>query len=183
MGKLRSIVTSRKFNLALPWIAGLVLAIGVAAFIQSRTDTGAPKETFQNEPVQDVSKQPKAVPVPQEARKAAVTFLQTAVARKNLAKAWTVAGPGIKAGQSYKSWLRGEISVVPYPGESMDKAPIKVDWSYHDSIGLSIALLPKKGSTEKPQVFNMELKKAGNRWVVDSWVPYAPPAVPADLNQ
>ncbi len=183
MGKLRSTFSSRKFNLALPWIAGLVLAIGVAAFIQSRTDTGAPKETFENEPVQDLSKQPKSVPVPQEARKVAVTFLQTAVARQNLAKAWTVAGPGIKAGQTYKDWLKGDISVVPYPGESMDQAPIKVDWSHPNSVGLSIALLPKKGSPEKPQVFNMELTKTGNRWVVDSWVPYAPPAVPADLNQ
>jgi len=183
VGKLRSILTSRKFNRALPWIAGLVLAIGVAAFVQSRTDTGPAKETFENEPVQDVSKQPKSVPVPQEARKTAVTFLQTAVARKNLAKAWTVAGPGIKGGQTYKSWLKGDIAVVPYPGESMDKAPIKVDWSYPDSIGLSIVLLPKKGAGEKPQIFNMELKKAGKRWVVDSWVPYAPPAVPADLNQ
>ena len=183
MGKLRSIVTSRKFNLALPWIAGLVLAIGVAAFVQSRTDTGGPKETFEQGKPTDLSKQPKSIPVPQEARKAAVTFLQTAVARKDLAKAWTVAVPGIRGGQTRKDWLRGEIAVVPYPGESMDKAPIKVDWSYHDSIGLSIALLPKKGSTEKPQVFNMELKKAGKRWVVDSWVPYAPPAVPADLNQ
>jgi hypothetical protein len=183
VGKLRSIVTSRKFNLALPWIAGLVLAIGVAAFVQSRTDTGAPKETFENRPVQDLSKQPRSVPVPEEARKTAVTFLQTAVARKNLAKAWTVAGPGIKGGQTFKSWMTGEIAVVPYPGASVDKAPIKVDWSYRDSIGLSVALLPRKGSTEKPQVFNMELRKAGKRWVVDSWAPYAPPAVPADLNQ
>lgn len=183
MGRLRSTLTSRKFNLALPWIAGLVLAIGVAAFIQSRTDTGSPKETFENRPAQDLSKQQKSVPVPQEARAAAVTFLQTAVARKNLAKAWTVAGPGIKGGQSYKDWLKGDIAVVPYPGESMDKAPIKVDWSYPNSIGLSVALLPKKGSSEKPQVFNMELKKAGKRWLVDSWVPYAPPAVPADLSQ
>lgn len=180
---MRSILTSRKFNRAMPWIAGLVLAVGVAAFVQSRTDTGSPKETFENAPAKDLSKQPKAVPVPQEARKAAVIFLQTAVARKNLAKAWTVAGPGIKGGQTYKDWLKGDIAVVPYPGESMDKAPIKVDWSYPDSIGLSIALLPRKGSTEKPQVFNMELTKAGRRWVVDSWVPYAPPAVPADLNQ
>lgn len=183
MGKLRSTVSSRKFNLALPWIAGLVLAIGVAAFVQSRTDTGSPKETFENKPVQDLSKQPNSVPVPQEARKAAVIFLQTAVARENLAKAWTVAGPAIKGSQSYKDWLKGNIAVVPYPGEAMDKAPIKVDWSHANSIGLSIALLPKKGSPEKPQVFNMELKKAGKRWVVDSWVPYAPPAVPADLNQ
>jgi hypothetical protein len=183
VGKLRSTVTSRKFNLALPWIAGLVLAIGVAAFVQARTDTGSPKETFENGPPRDLSKQTKSVPMPQEARKTAVTFLQTAVARKNLAKAWTVAGPSIKGGQSYKNWLKGEIAVVPYPGESMDKAPIKVDWSHPDSIGLSIALLPAKGSAEKPQVFNMELKKAGKRWVVDSWVPYAPPAVPADLSQ
>ena len=29
----------------------------------------------------------------------------------------------------------------------------------------------------------MELKKTGKRWVVDSWVPYAPPAVPSDLSQ
>jgi hypothetical protein len=183
VGKLRSIVTSRKFNLALPWIAGLVLAIGVAAFIQSRTETGAPKETFENRAADDRSKQPKSVPVPQAARQTAVTFLQTAVARKNLAKAWKVTGPGIKQGQTYQSWLKGEISVVPYPGDSVDKAPIRVDWSYPDSIGLSVALLPKKGSSEKPQVFNMELKKSGKRWVVDSWVPYAPPAVPADLNQ
>lgn len=180
---MRSVLTSRKFNRALPWIAGLVLAAGVAAFVQARTDTGSPQETFENKAVDDRSKQPKSVPVPQAARRAAVTFIQTAVARKDLAKAWTVTGPGIKQGQTYKSWLQGEISVVPYPGDSVDKAPIKVDWSYPDSIGLSVALLPKKGSTEKPQVFNMELKKSGKRWVVDSWVPYAPPAVPADLSQ
>ena len=183
MSKLRSTLTSRKFNLALPWIAGLVLAIGVAAFVQSRTDTDKPKETFESGQVDDRSQQQKSVPVPTEARKAAVTFLTTAVARQKLAKAWTVAGPGIKAGQTYKSWLKGNIPVVPYPGESMDKAPIKVDWSYPNSIGLSVALLPKKGAGEKPQVFNMELKKSGNRWLVDSWVPYAPPAVPADLSQ
>jgi hypothetical protein len=183
VGKVRSILTSRKFNRALPWVAGLVLAIGVAAFVQSRTDTGSPKETFSNEPVQDVSKQPKSVPVPTAARKVAVTFLQTAVARQDLRKAWAVSGPGIRQGQTYKDWLKGEIAVVPYPGASMNKAPIKVDWSYPKSIGLSIALLPKKGSSEKPQVFQMELKKSSGRWFVDSWAPYAPPAIPDDLAQ
>jgi hypothetical protein len=179
VSKVRSVLTSRKFNRALPWIAGLVLAIGVAAFVQSRTDTPEAKETFEQGPVVDVSKNPRSVPVPQAARQAAVTFLQTAVARTDLRKAWTVSGPGIRQGQSYQDWLKGEIAVVPYPGESMNKAPIKVDWSYPNSIGLSIALLPKKGSSEKPQVFNMELKKTGQRWVVDSWAPYAPPAVPS----
>jgi hypothetical protein len=182
VGKLRTIVTSRKFNLALPWIAGLVLAIGVFAFIQSRTDTGGVEDTPVGKP-DDRSKNPSSVPVPVAARKTAVTFLQTAVARQDLAKAWTVVGPGLRQGQTKKDWLKGEIAVVPYPGESMDKAPIKVDWSYPKSIGLSIALLPKKGSTEKPQVFQMELKKSSGRWFVDSWAPYAPPAIPDDLAQ
>lgn len=181
MGKLRSVLTSRKFNLALPWIAGLVLAIGVAAFIQSRTNTGGPEDTPVGKPV-DNSKVPKSVPMSQEARQTVVTFLRTAVARKDLAKAWTVVGPGIRQGQSYQSWLKGNIAVVPYPGESMDKAPLKIDWSYPTSIGLSVALLPRKGSSEKPQVFQMELKRTGQRWVVDSWAPYAPPAVPSDVN-
>lgn len=182
MSKLRSILSSRKFNLALPWIAGLVLAIGVIAFIQSRTDTGGTPDTPVAKP-DDRSKQPKSVPVPTAARKVAVTFLQTAVARQNLKKAWTVSGPGIRQGQSYRDWLKGEIAVVPYPGASMDKAPIKVDWSYPNTIGLSIALLPRKGSSEKPQVFQMELKRSGKRWFVDSWAPYAPPAIPDDLAQ
>jgi hypothetical protein len=182
VSKLRSFVTSRKFNLALPWIAGLVLVIGVAAFVQSRTSTGGPEDTPVGKP-DDRSKNPKAVPVPKAARQVAVTFLQTAVAREDLAKAWTVVGPGIKQGQTYKDWLKGEIAVVPYPGAAMDKAPIKVDWSYPKSIGLSIALLPRKGSTEKPQVFQMELKRAGKRWFVDTWAPYAPPAIPDDLAQ
>jgi hypothetical protein len=182
VSKLRSILSSRKFNLALPWIAGLVLAIGVVAFIQSRTDTESTPDTAVGKP-DDRSKQPKSVPVPTAARKVAVTFLQTAVARQNLKKAWTVSGPGIRQGQTYSDWLKGEIAVVPYPGESMDKAPIKVDWSYPNTIGLSIALLPRKGSSEKPQVFQMELKRAGKRWFVDSWAPYAPPAIPDDLAQ
>lgn len=182
MSKLRSVLSSRKFNLALPWIAGLVLAVGVIAFVQSRTDTGGPPDTPVGKP-DDRSKNPTSVPVPAAARKTAVTFLETAVAREDLKKAWTVSGPGIRQGQTYKDWLKGEIAVVPYPGDSMEKAPIKVDWSYPKSIGLSIALLPKKGSTEKPQVFQMELKRSGQRWYVDAWAPYAPPAVPDDLAQ
>ncbi len=182
MSKLRSIVSSRKFNLALPWIAGLVLAIGVVAFIQSRTDSNSVPETPVGKP-DDRSKNPTSVPVPQAARQTVVTFLQTAVARQNLGKAWTVVGPGIRQGQSRRDWMKGEIAVVPYPGESMDKAPIKVDWSYPKSIGMTIALLPKKGSAEKPQVFQMELKRSGGRWFVDSWAPYAPPAIPDDLAQ
>jgi hypothetical protein len=181
---MRSTLTSRNFNRALPWLAGLVLVLGVAIYFQSRTETGRAPQVFEAGEVQDRSRTPRSVPMPAAARRAAVTFLRTAVAREDLATAWTVAGPNVRGGQSREEWLK-EIGVVPYPGESMDKAPIRVDWSYPRNVGLSIALLPKRGSGEKPQVFQMELRRLGaaKRWVVDSWVPYAPPVVRDSLNQ
>jgi hypothetical protein len=183
--KVRSLLASRKFNLALPWIAGLVLAVGVAAFIQSRTETAKAPEVFEEGQVQDVSKNPKTVPVPKEAREAAVTFLRTAVLRKDLATAWRVSGPSIKQGMSFKEWMTGNIAVVPYPAAAVDKAPIKVDWSYPKDVAMEIVLLPQRGSSDKPQVFHMGLKKVGKgegRWVVEYWSPYAPPAIPDTID-
>jgi hypothetical protein len=181
VSKIRSVLSSRKFNLALPWIAGLVLAIGVAVFIQSRTNTGDEPEVFEQGQVKDVSKNPKTVPVPEAARKVAVTFLRTAVVREDLATAWRVSGPSIRQGLTLKQWMTGNIAVVPYPAAAVDKAPIKIDWSYPKDVAIEVVLLPKKGSNDKPQVFHMGLKKLGSgpgRWVVEYWSPYAPPAVP-----
>ena len=185
MRRIRSLLSSRKFNLALPWIAGLVLAVGVAAFIQSRTDSGKAPEVFEEGQPTDVSKNPKTVPVPQAARRVAVTFLRTAVLRKDLARAWQVSGPSIRQGQTFKQWMTGNIAVVPYPGAAVDKAPIKIDWSYPKDVAMEVVLLPQKGSSDKPQVFHMGLKKVGKgegRWVVEYWSPYAPPAIPDTIN-
>jgi hypothetical protein len=182
---VRSALSSRTLNRALPWIAGLVLAIGVIVFIQSRTHTGSQPETFSKKPARDVSKQPKNVPLAREARRVAVRFINTAVARKNLAAAWEISGPGIRQDLTRKEWLTGNIPVVPYPAGAVDKAPIKIDWSYPNDALLEIILLPRDGANEKPQVFFIGLKKLKNgrgRWVVDSWTPYSPPAIPAAVD-
>ena len=161
-----------------------MLAIGVAAFVQSRTDTGSPKETFENEPVEDLSKQAKSVPVPQEARKAAVDVPPDRRGAQEPRQGVDGRGPGHQG--------RADLQELAEAARSRSSRTPASRWTRRrsrstgripNSIGLSVALLPRKGSTEKPQVFNMELKKAGKRWVVDSWVPYAPPAVPSDLSQ
>lgn len=181
MNTFRSMLSSRALNRALPWIAGVVLLAGVIAFWQSKTDSKSAETPLSGKPAQQV-KNPKTVPLSPEARTVAVKFIRTAVARENLDEAWKISGPQIRAGTTYKQWLTGDIAVVPYPADAVDQVPIKVDWSYANTAGLSIALLPTSGSSEKPQVFLMELKRLGTgadrRWVVDAWVPYAPPAVP-----
>jgi hypothetical protein len=79
--------------------------------------------------------------------------------------------------------MRGNIAVVPYPVDEVERIPVKIDWSYRKSAMLEVALLPKEGSAEKPQVFLIGVKRIVKgkrvRWVVEYWAPYAPPAVPA----
>jgi hypothetical protein len=130
----------------------------------------------------DVPKAQVPAPVSVEARKVAVRFVQTAVARKNLAEAWELVGPNLRGGLTREEWLTGNNPVVPYPISELDVAPYKVDYSFEDSATLEVALLPKKGSTTKPQIFFLGLIKVGEgasaHWVVDNWVPRSSPVVP-----
>ena len=112
----------------------------------------------------------------------AVRFIQTAVARENLEEAWTLVGPNLRGGLTKKEWLTGNNPVVPYPIDKLEVAPYKVDESYETSALIEVALLPRKGSGVRSQVFFLGLKKVGSgsrtRWVVDNWVPRASAVVP-----
>src|SRR5206468_8257851 len=129
-------------------------------------------------PVKDLSKNPKTTKLDASARHTAQVFILTAVARKNLRQAYGLAGPQIKQGQSLKSWMTGNIAVVPYPIDKLDLAPMKIDYSYPNEVGLEVALLPKKGASVKPQIFYMTLIKKHGKWLVNGWVPRGAPKVP-----
>ena len=141
----------------------------------------APPEHFSAAPAQQAEQLVEA-PLAQDARQVAVRFIQTAVARENLDEAWTLVGPNLRGGLSKKRWTTGENPVVPYPVGKLDVAPYKVDASYTRSALLEVALLPRKGSGVRAQVFFLELRKLGSgpasRWVVDNWVPRASAVVP-----
>lgn len=182
----RSFWQSPRFQQRLFWFALVVFIGGVIAFTVTHFwNTGASTQTAVNPnvPVKDVSGTSKSVKLPDEAKRVARQFILTAVARKNLDVAWTISGPHIRQGMPYKEWLTGNIPVVPYPGEAIDVAPMKVDYSYANEALLEVALLPKKGYKIKPQIFFLGLIKAGKpghkHWVVDSWVPRASPQVPS----
>ena len=57
-------------------------------------------------------------------------FILTAVARKNLRRAYDLSGPQIRQGQSLKEWMTGNIAVVPYPVADLKIAPMKIDYAY-----------------------------------------------------
>jgi|SRR5262245_2675648 len=179
---VRGLTTSRGLNRALPWIAGIVLFLGVVAFWQTQVRADSKKETFSDQPAQDASAQ-KTVDLAPEARQVVVEFIKTAVVRKNLDKAWQISGPQIRQDMSLKEWRSGNIPVVPYPDAEVKNSPVKITWSYPNDAGLEVVLTPKKGSKTKPQLFFVGVKKVGSgtsaKWVVDYWAPYAPPPIPS----
>jgi len=144
-------------------------------------NTNAPAQRISTVPAQEPERQVEA-PLPNEARQVAVRFIQTAVARENLEEAWELVGPNLRGGLTRKEWLTGNNPVVPFPVDQLDVAPYKVDEAYETSALMEVALLPRKGSGVRAQVFFLGLKKVGSgpraRWVVDNWVPRASAVVP-----
>ena len=164
---------------ALPWVIGVVVVGAVIASGIIWSNTGKSSATpLTNQPAVDVSKVPPTVKLTPGATKIAREFIKTAVARRNLEQAYSIVTEQIRQGQSLKSWKTGNIAVVPYPVDAIDYAPMKVDFSYPKEAQIEVALLPKKGSKVRSQLFIMDLVKRDGKWLVNGWVPRSSPPVP-----
>ena len=167
-----------------PWLAALVLVVGVAAaIVKFAPDRNTSPQVISKTPPAE-SVKAKSVKLSPAASSVVFRFVKTAVARQDLAAAWKLAGPSVRGGLTHKEWLSGNIPVVPYPVETRHFAPrVKIDYSYQNEAQLELALLPKAGSGVRPQFFIVELKRLAGadgktRWVVDNWVPRTSLAVP-----
>jgi hypothetical protein len=170
-----------------PWLAGLVLVAGIiVAIVHFAPNRNAAPEQISKAPVKAPVKE-KTVRLSKAATSVARQFVQTAVARADLAAAWKISGADVRGGLTRKEWMTGNIPVVPYPLQSLQTARFKVDFSYRDEALIEVALLPKNGSKIKPQVFAADLQRVagpgGTRhWVVDSWIPKSATLVPQGAN-
>ncbi len=176
----RSLFKSPRNQRRLLWAALVVLAIGVAAFTFAFfRNTGDATETFSNEPA-DVFKPQKTVGIDTDARRVAGTFIQTAVARKNLGSSYDLVAPELRQGMTRKQWATGNIPVVYYPSGELEFASFKVDRSYADEVFWEVYMVPKVGSGVQPAVFYIGLKRTGEKapWKVYYWVPRYRPALP-----
>lgn len=102
----------------------------------------------------------------------ATKFVQTAVARRQVASSWPLASPSLKVGFTRRQWARGDIPVVPYP---VDVTRWRLDYSYANELAFQVALFPKPSSRLRPTVFDVQLRRYGSgkdrRWLVESITP------------
>jgi hypothetical protein len=160
-------------------LIGGVAAVTIAFFGNTGTSLESAKS---NEPASLFTPR-KQIPLEKDARRVAGRFILTAVARKSLGESYELTHPELRQGLSKKEWLTGNIPVTYYPADQLETATFKVDESYPDEAILEVALLPKKTVKIKPQIFFIGLKKVGEgaegTWLVNYWVPRAPPQIPS----
>jgi hypothetical protein len=183
MSSVSAALNSPRFVRLLPWIAGAILAAGIVTFLIvffRNTSDVAPADKSAGPAVKTTSQ--RTVPLDPSAQKLAITFIKTAVARKNPTLAYQISGPDIRQGQTLAQWTHDwndpnvGISVIPYPIDQLKGSPFRVDYSYANEALLEVALLPKASAKIKPQIFYIGLKRFGKgknrRWLVNYWGPH-----------
>jgi hypothetical protein len=180
------ILSSPRAQRRLIVFSGGVLVIGFIAFLSAfllRGTSGihSPLSTL---PAQTHVKLVKAPPS-KEALQAARTFIETAVLRKNLDKAYDITGPALRGNMTRAVWDKGNIAVAPYPAGNTKTAAFTVDWSYKTQIMLEVDLVAKKGSGSNirphlPYFLGLERKgdKPNGAWQVNTWISAWHPPVP-----
>src|SRR5262245_11618218 len=105
---------SPRFRRRALWIGGALLVVGVAvgaiaAFWPTPKSLQLPTTT---RPAQIAPKE-KSVPLEAAAKVVGEQFIETAVARKNLAQSWTITAPALRGSFTLKRWKTGAIPVIP----------------------------------------------------------------------
>jgi hypothetical protein len=156
------------------WISGAVLVIGLAIFLgaflgrgtSQDAHTGGLKSQGTNaRPNRNASTE--NVPASPAARSVARTFLETAVARKNLATAYAITGPALK-GIPRAQWVTGNNPVAYYPAGNLKTAPFKVLSSTKSELLLEVGpLVAAKGKKIRPLSFQLGVDRIGHKWLVN----------------
>ena len=142
-----------------PWLSGAVLVAGVCAYAVTRFASGGGSAVT-----------PKTVPLDPQARTVARAFVATAVARRDLARAWTLAAPQLKAGLTLTQWKTGAIPVQPYP-VAQAAARYTVQSSQPGVASLRVSFLLPPASSTPAGDFTITLQRLHGRWLVSSWTP------------
>jgi hypothetical protein len=100
-------------------------------------------------------------------------FVPAAVGRRDPARAWELAGPGLRAGTTRRQWLAGELPVHPYPFADRPFRGWRKIYAHRDKVAIDLLLHPRADSRLGPIAFGIDLVPRDGRWVVDSIFPAA----------
>ncbi len=127
----------------------------------------------------DIDPGAKVVPLADETREAARTWIMGAVTRRDLAGTYDLTHKDIRGSLTREEWEAGAIPVIPYPVDEIGPEHWRTDFSYADEAMLEVRLNPGVGGEgQKPLTFFIGLVRDDGRWLINYWVPRYRPGVP-----
>jgi hypothetical protein len=170
---------SRRGRRRLAWLAAVVVVAGgvaaAVALLPTRSSSIAPERFSAQPPVTEST--PPTVRLTARDRDAIdrtlAAFVRDAARRLDVAAAYDLVTPALRAGQSRAEWDRGGIPVTPYPGQVPRRRAWTLRYSYPGDVGLDLLLQPLPGAKVGPISFRTELKRIGGRWRVEVFYPVA----------
>jgi hypothetical protein len=189
---VRGILVSHRWRRRILWTLPFVLVAVTLAVLIASLPRG--KSSLEEEPSptppnaqvpEEVTPSRRQVPVTRATRRevnAVLTaFVRHAVARDEPVKAWELATPGLRAGQTRAEWRRGELPVYPFPAKVGEATGWYVVESFEDDLLLTLLMHARPGTKRGAIAYQVELKRLGKgsdrRWLVDAFIPervYAP---------
>jgi|SRR5215210_7316116 len=199
MNAIQSTLSSPRVSRILFWLGAAVLAAGVGLMIYKLVPGSSGPETAPSSGfkptlpgatpprLQTASGKPVTTfrQLDPSAKLAVRNFVLTAVARKHLAQSWNYIAPSMKKGYTLKTWVKGDIPVVPYPVYKYEKlTQYQLIQANKKEILVDMSLSAAPKEKQRPLVFRIGLEKVGTdsnaRWLVDYWMPRYTPIVPTD---
>jgi hypothetical protein len=179
---MRNPLASPRLRRRLGWTLGIGLtvaaavAIGVSYSYESEPDTAVTEDSVQTTaaPAPPLRVTPA---VRREVDDTVQQFVRTAVIRRNLGRAWSLASPAMREGVTRTEWERGDIPVQPFPAAALASADWRLRYRYERTLGIDVLVQPKARSGAPIAVYSVELTAAGSgpprRFLVDYWIPQA----------
>jgi hypothetical protein len=100
-------------------------------------------------------------------------FVPAAVLRRDTMEAYELATPNLRAGASREEWERGEIPVFP----ATVRRPYtgwRLNYSIQNNVNFDLMLNTTKQEKEiSAYSYNVDLRRIGGRWLVESFYPVA----------
>jgi hypothetical protein len=98
----------------------------------------------------------------------AITFIQSAVERRDPAGAYGLVIPPLRHGMTCRQWASGDMRIRPFAPVDWNRASYRVTAAGTGQLVLDVSLVATR-TPRSPTRFLLELRQVGPRWLVGFW--------------
>ena len=95
-------------------------------------------------------------------------FARFALARGDLARAWSLVGPSMRQATTREEWLAGNVPFVRYDARPIRRDAWRPNEVRRNGANVDVLVQPAAVSSDGPATLTFDLRRSGSAWRVDS---------------